>query len=129
MGQTAVSYYLYYSNNSIFAEERGRNVQSSLDREQVRALLLLSGTSFFLNRHSISSSCSTRRSLYFHTQRGPCFWTKPWSQVVSSLIPPGACLPCLSRIGFIILTAARRFSSKFANSRFRTIRRPINRIV
>ena len=45
---------------------------------------------------------------------------KPWSQV-SSLLPPGTCLLFLSRIGLSI-PAARRFSSKVANSRSRAFR-------
>ena len=46
---------------------------------------------------------------------------KPWSQV-SSLLPPGTCLQFLSRIGFSIPTAARRFSWNVANSRSRAFR-------
>ena len=46
---------------------------------------------------------------------------KPWSQVVSSLLPPGTCLQFLSRIGFSIPTA-RRFPSNVANSRSRAFR-------
>ena len=41
---------------------------------------------------------------------------KPWSQVSSSLLPPGTCLQLLSRIGFSVPTA-RRFLSNVANSR------------
>ena len=43
---------------------------------------------------------------------------------VSSLLPPGACLQFLSRIGFSIPTA-RRLSSNVANSRFRAFRESI----
>ena len=45
---------------------------------------------------------------------------KPWSHL-SSLLPPGTCLPFLSRIGFSIPTA-RRSSSNVANSRSRAFR-------
>ena len=52
------------------------------------------------------------------------FLDKPWSQVLS-LLPPGSCLQCLSRIGFSNPTARRLFVECVAKSRSRAFLKSI----
>ena len=71
---------------------------------------------FFCSLVLQRTTSSTSKALTFTVQ----LLDKLWSQA-SSLLPPGTCLPFLSRVGLSIPTA-RRFSSNVANTRSRAFR-------